>query len=91
MTEEAAMINWVLKQKDGPVAIKLPVRPVPAGGAVLEGYRHIHYQKRRAGKKIAILALGDMQELGSQVQKNLMLPSTILCQLTSWILTAWTT
>ncbi len=71
LTEEAAMINWVLKQKDGPVAIKLPVRPVPAGGAVLEGYRHIHYQKRRAGKKIAILALGDMQELGSQVAEEL--------------------
>jgi 1-deoxy-D-xylulose-5-phosphate synthase len=71
LTEEAAMINWALKQKDGPVAIKLPVRPVPAGGAVLEGYRHIHYQKRRAGKKIAILALGDMQELGSQVAEEL--------------------
>ncbi|GHN31482.1 1-deoxy-D-xylulose-5-phosphate synthase [Lactobacillus delbrueckii] len=71
LTEEAAMINWALKQKDGPVAIKLPVRPVPAGGAVLEGYRHIHYQKRQAGKKIAILALGDMQELGSQVAEEL--------------------
>lgn len=71
LTEEAAMINWALKQKDGPVAIKLPVRPVPAGGAVLEGYQHIHYQKRRAGKKIAILALGDMQELGSQVAEEL--------------------
>lgn len=71
LTEEAAMINWALKQKDGPVAIKLPVRPVPAGGVVLEGYQHIHYQKRRAGKKIAILALGDMQELGSQVAEEL--------------------
>lgn len=71
LTEEAAMINWALKQKDGPVAIKLPVRPVPASGAVLEGYRHIHYQKRRTGKKIAILALGDMQELGSQVAEEL--------------------
>ncbi|WP_201346863.1 1-deoxy-D-xylulose-5-phosphate synthase, partial [Lactobacillus nasalidis] len=71
LAEEKAMINWALEQKDGPVAIKLPVRPVPAEGPVLEGYRHIHYQKRRAGKQTAILALGDMQKMGREVAEAL--------------------
>lgn len=71
LAEEKAMINWAIQQKEGPVAIKLPVWPVDEKGSTLEGYQHIHYQKRRAGQDAAILALGDTFNLGLKAAEEL--------------------
>ncbi|MST80054.1 1-deoxy-D-xylulose-5-phosphate synthase [Lactobacillus equicursoris] len=71
LAEEKAMINWAIQQKAGPVAIKLPVWPVDEKGSTLEGYQHIHYQKRRAGQGAAILALGDTFNLGLKAAEEL--------------------
>lgn len=71
LAEEKAMINWAIQQKAGPVAIKLPVWPVDKKGSTLEGYQHIHYQKRRAGQDAAILALGDTFNLGLKAAEEL--------------------
>ncbi|MGN1407942.1 1-deoxy-D-xylulose-5-phosphate synthase [Lactobacillus sp.] len=71
LAEEKAMINWAIQQKEGPVAIKLPVWPVDEKGSTLEGYQHIHYQKRRAGQDAAILALGDTFNLGLKAAEDL--------------------
>lgn len=71
LAEEKAMINWAIQQKAGPVAIKLPVWPVDEKGSTLEGYQHIHYQKRRAGQDAAILALGDTFNLGLKAAEEL--------------------
>ncbi|MDD6406532.1 MAG: 1-deoxy-D-xylulose-5-phosphate synthase [Lactobacillus equicursoris] len=71
LAEEKAMINWAIQQKEGPVAIKLPVWPVDEKGSTLEGYQHIHYQKWRAGQGAAILALGDTFNLGLKAAEEL--------------------
>ena len=53
------------------MAVRLPVWPVDEKGSTLEGYQHIHYQKRRAGQDAAILALGDTFNLGLKAAEEL--------------------
>lgn len=72
LTEEKAMLEWAIKQKKQPVALKMPTNIVPNGSAesLLSDYSQIKYQVK-AGKNIAILALGDFYSLGQQVAERL--------------------
>lgn len=66
LAEEKAMLKWAISQKQHPVAIKLPTKPVPAGTTTLTDFSKIKYQINK-GKDVAILALGAMYPLGKQV------------------------
>lgn len=68
LAEEQAMLAWAIKQRQQPVAIKLPTNVVPltTHNQPAREYQTIHYQVQ-AGQKVAILALGDFYELGRQV------------------------
>lgn len=66
LAEEKAMLKWAISQKQHPVAIKLPTKPVPAGTTTLNDFSKIKYQINK-GKDVAILALGAMYPLGKQV------------------------
>lgn len=67
LREEKAMLEWAIKQKKHPVAIKLPANvPMSDDQEVLPDYAKIKYQVT-PGKKVAILALGDFYGLGKQV------------------------
>ncbi len=72
LAEEKAMMEWAIMQRKRPVAIKLPTQPVPAKSKnVLSDYSQIKYQVK-AGKKIAVLALGDFYaSLGQKVAAKL--------------------
>lgn len=71
ISEEKAMLKWAISQKKGPVAIKLPTKPVDDNGRELEDYSEIHYQTIKQGSKVAILALGDYFNLGKECAKKL--------------------
>lgn len=66
LNEEKAMMEWAIKQRKHPVAIKMPTKHVPLGDEVKVDYDEIHYQIK-PGKDIAVLALGDFYELGEEV------------------------
>lgn len=67
LAEEKAMLKWAIRQRQHPVAIKLPTKPVPEESAnISTDYSTIHYQVT-SGKNIAIIALGDFYQLGQQV------------------------
>ncbi|WP_373842437.1 1-deoxy-D-xylulose-5-phosphate synthase [Limosilactobacillus sp.] len=72
LAEEKAMMEWAIKQRKHPVAIKMPVQPVPTkGGQVANDYSRIQYQIK-PGKDIAVLALGDFYaSLGKKVATKL--------------------
>ena len=71
LAEEKDMIEWAIKQKKHPVAIKMPTKPVPAGEDVKRDYSEIKYDIK-PGKDVAILALGDMYDmLGKEVAEKL--------------------
>lgn len=71
LREEKAMLEWAIKQKKHPVAIKLPANvPMSDDQEVLRDYAKIKYQVI-PGKKVAILALGDFYGLGKQVADKL--------------------
>ena len=70
LNEEKAMLDWAIKQRKHPVAIKMPVRNVPVGDEVTADYDQIKYQIK-AGKKVAVLALGDFYGLGQEVAEKL--------------------
>lgn len=71
ISEEKAMLKWAINQKKGPVAIKLPTKPVDDNGRELEDYSEIHYQTIKQGSKVAILALGDYFNLGKECAEKL--------------------
>ncbi|WEV70522.1 1-deoxy-D-xylulose-5-phosphate synthase [Lactobacillus sp. ESL0785] len=67
LAEEKAMLKWALKQRQHPIAIKLPSKPVTEGNTPNStDYIQIHYQVK-SGKDVAIIALGDFYQLGKQV------------------------
>ena len=70
LNEEKAMMDWAIKQRKHPVAIKMPSKPVPVGEEVTADFDQIKYQIK-PGKKVAILALGDFYELGKKVADKL--------------------
>lgn len=71
LAEERAMMEWALKQRKHPVAIKMPLQTVPAGKDAQADYSEIKYDIK-AGKDVAILALGDMYaNLGTEVAEKL--------------------
>lgn len=71
LNEEKAMIEWAIKQKKHPVAIKMPTKPVPEGDKITNAdYSKIKYDIK-PGKNVAVLALGDMYNmLGKSVAKK---------------------
>lgn len=71
LAEERAMMEWALKQRKHPVAIKMPLQTVPAGKEAQADYSEIKYEVK-AGKDVAVLALGDMYAtLGTEVAEKL--------------------
>ena len=71
LAEEKDMMEWAIKQRKHPVAIKMPTKPVPAGEDVKRDYSEIKYDIK-PGKDVAILALGDMYDmLGKEVTEKL--------------------
>ncbi len=71
LAEEKDMMEWAIKQRKHPVAIKMPTKPVPAGEDVKRDYSEIKYDIK-PGKDVAILALGDMYDmLGKEVAEKL--------------------
>lgn len=71
LAEEKAMMEWAIKQRKHPVAIKMPTRRVPEGQEFSHDYSEIKYDIK-PGKNVAILALGDMYSmLGEKVADEL--------------------
>lgn len=71
LAEEKAMIEWAIKQRKQPVAIKMPTKRVPEGQEFSHDYSEIKYDVK-PGKDVAILALGDMYSmLGEKVADKL--------------------
>lgn len=74
LAEEKAMLLWALKQRNHPIAIKLPVNDVPQtpqqNQKVIVDYDQINYQINW-GKDVAVLALGDFYSLGKSITDQL--------------------
>ena len=71
LAEEKDMMEWAIKQRKHPVAIKMPTKKVPVGEEVKRNYSEIKYDIK-PGKDIAVLALGDMYDmLGKEVTEKL--------------------
>ncbi|MBC9722584.1 MAG: 1-deoxy-D-xylulose-5-phosphate synthase [Lactobacillus sp.] len=71
LAEEKDMMEWAIKQRKHPVAIKMPTKKVPVGEEVKRDYTEIKYDIK-PGKDIAVLALGDMYNmLGKEVAEKL--------------------
>lgn len=66
LNEEKAMLEWAIKQRKHPVAIKMPTKPVTLGEEVSADFDKITYQIK-PGRSVAILALGDFYSLGKEV------------------------
>lgn len=71
LAEEKAMMEWAIKQKKHPVAIKMPTKGVPEGKEITAvDYSEIKYDIK-PGKDVAVLALGDMYDmLGKKVAEK---------------------
>ena len=71
LAEEKDMMEWAIKQRKHPVAIKMPTKRVPAGKDASRDYSEIKYDIK-PGNDVAVLALGDMYEmLGKEVAEKL--------------------
>lgn len=71
LAEEKDMMEWAIKQRKHPVAIKMPTKKVPVGEEVKRDYTEIKYDIK-PGKDIAVLALGDMYDmLGKEIAEKL--------------------
>lgn len=71
LAEEKAMMEWAIKQRKHPVAIKMPTKRVPEGQEFSHDYSEIKYDIK-PGKDVALLALGDMYSmLGEKVADEL--------------------
>ncbi|QNQ82220.1 1-deoxy-D-xylulose-5-phosphate synthase [Lactobacillus sp. PV012] len=72
LNEERAMLDWAIKQRKHPVAIKMPTKPVPEGEKIEDpDYSTIHYQIIPGKNDIAVIALGDFYERGQKVAAEL--------------------
>lgn len=67
--EYIAMLEWSIKQKEYPIAIRMPVKGMRhAKGKVRKDYSEINTSEIiQKGKEIAIYALGGMMELGEEL------------------------
>lgn len=70
LNELKSMLEWAVKQRKQPVAIKWPLNKVPMGSEVSEDYDEIHYAVEE-GSKVAIIGLGDFYGLGQKVRAGL--------------------
>ena len=72
LNEEKAMLDWAIKQRKHPVAIKMPTKPVPEGEKIENpDYSIIHYQITPGKNDVAVIALGDFYERGKKVANEL--------------------
>lgn len=71
MEEMISMLRWGIKQRDVPVIIRQPEKPVLHGKAKHDNYNHIDYDVAHKGSQVAIMAVGDFWKLGEEVQKEL--------------------
>ena len=71
LTEEKAMLEWAIKQKKHPVAIKVPGDvPETDHQTVITDYSTINYQVK-PGKEAAVIGLGAFYQLGEKVANKL--------------------
>ena len=71
--EYFAMLAWSLKQREHPVAIRVPLEVTDFEEVKVEDDYSLlnHYQVTREGSRVAILALGSFYNLGLQVADRL--------------------
>ncbi len=71
LAEEKAMLEWAIKQKKHPVAIKVPGDvPETDQQDVITDYSTINYQVK-PGKEVAVIGLGAFYQLGEKVANKL--------------------
>ena len=71
LAEEKAMLEWAIKQKKHPVAIKVPGDvPETDHQTVITDYSTINYQVK-PGKEVAVIGLGAFYQLGEKVADKL--------------------
>ena len=71
LAEEKAMLEWAIKQKKHPVAIKVPSDvPETDHQTVITDYSTINYQVK-PGKEVAVIGLGAFYQLGEKVANKL--------------------
>ncbi len=71
LAEEKAMLEWAIKQKKHPVAIKVPGNvPETDHQTVITDYSTINYQVK-PGKEVAVIGLGAFYQLGEKVANKL--------------------
>ncbi|WP_278966069.1 1-deoxy-D-xylulose-5-phosphate synthase [Lactobacillus apis] len=71
LAEEKAMLEWAIKQKKHPVAIKVPENvPETDQQDVITDYSTINYQVK-PGKEVAVIGLGAFYQLGEKVANKL--------------------
>ena len=71
LVEEKAMLEWAIKQKKHPVAIKVPGDvPETDHQTVITDYSTINYQVKQ-GKEVAVVGLGAFYQLGEKVANKL--------------------
>lgn len=71
--EYFAMLNWGINQQNHPIAIRVPAMGVIASGVEdTTDYSKLNkYQVTKAGKDVAVIALGDFYQLGQSVVTKL--------------------
>ncbi len=71
LAEEKTMLEWAIKQKKHPVAIKVPGDvPETDHQTVITDYSTINYQVK-PGKEVAVIGLGAFYQLGEKVANKL--------------------
>ena len=71
LAEEKTMLEWAIKQKKHPVAIKVPGNvPETDQQDVITDYSTINYQIK-PGKEVAVIGLGAFYQLGEKVANKL--------------------
>ncbi|KJY62534.1 1-deoxy-D-xylulose-5-phosphate synthase [Lactobacillus apis] len=71
LVEEKAMLEWAIKQKKHPVAIKVPSDvPETDHQTVITDYSTINYQVK-PGKEVAVIGLGAFYQLGEKVANKI--------------------
>ena len=70
--EYLAMLSWSMKQKEHPVAIRVPARNVVSKGIEdTTDYSKINkYQITRYGENVAVIAQGELYSLGEEVAEK---------------------
>lgn len=67
-----AMLDWSIEQRNYPVAIRVPVDVVHTTETVAEDYSDLNrYLVTQKGSKTAILAVGNLYEMGKELAENI--------------------